>query len=79
MPVGGELLEFTFSDRLGSFPDEWPCGRERKAVQDIKTLLPLQLLLLFVLVVLLLFIFIIFYSILSICSFAKITHGALHI
>lgn len=24
VPVGGELLEFIFPDRLESFPDEWP-------------------------------------------------------
>lgn len=29
MPVGGELLVFSFSDKLESFPDGWPCGREK--------------------------------------------------
>lgn len=29
MPVGGELLVFSFSDKLESFPDGWPCGRKK--------------------------------------------------
>lgn len=30
MPVSGEVLEFPFSDRLGSFPDGWPCSKGKK-------------------------------------------------
>lgn len=29
-PVGEELLEINFSDRLGSFPDRWPCGEQKE-------------------------------------------------
>lgn len=30
VPVAGELHKFIFSDKLGSFPDEWPYGRQKE-------------------------------------------------
>ena len=33
VPMGGELLEFTFSDMFGSFPDGWPCGSKKKEME----------------------------------------------